>query len=292
MSDINPQNENFWFHDPSVLFTNWSEIIPLPDMSYEKSVNAITRLVIYATIGKYTFNIDPLICVVVFAFFSLIYSGSNKKNLSSSMANILTKQRYDNMKKNLHVWCNPGKNCLFNKNNYTNLKYYDGDDSIDNQQCIPGYNCMKLKNNYANLKYNEDDDSIDNQKCIPGYNCMKTNENLSMINKEKFHNEYQQEYPQKHIPIDIIGDGDKRCPMNSKSISELMHMGMTINHDPYMLKAGYKYMQGLSATEKNVFEKRRLNNGSYCGSAIYEAPTYWKYTDEKSEQDRWKYGRY
>ena len=50
--------EVFWLNDPSILIDTSEiiQILPLPDLSMTKKLNAITRLVILFAIVGYTFN--------------------------------------------------------------------------------------------------------------------------------------------------------------------------------------------------------------------------------------------
>lgn len=70
------QSDKIWFEDVSVLPRRWTEFFPTPDQTAEERVNALVRLIAYATLAAFVYNRQArtlvmgaaTIAVVSFAF--------------------------------------------------------------------------------------------------------------------------------------------------------------------------------------------------------------------------------
>lgn len=51
-----PPGDKIWYEDVSVLPRRWREFFPQPEQTNEERVNALVRLIAYATLGAYVYN--------------------------------------------------------------------------------------------------------------------------------------------------------------------------------------------------------------------------------------------
>ena len=76
MTTVTVPGDKIWYEDVPVLLRRWKEFFPTPDQTPTEKVNALVRLVVYATAAIFVYNREPrtlvmgaaVVAVVSFAF--------------------------------------------------------------------------------------------------------------------------------------------------------------------------------------------------------------------------------
>lgn len=75
--------DEIWYRDVQVLLRRWKEFFPTPDQTSTERVNALVRLVIYATLAMFVYNRQPRTLVFgagIVAVVSVAFGGARSEN--------------------------------------------------------------------------------------------------------------------------------------------------------------------------------------------------------------------
>jgi hypothetical protein len=158
--------DSFWYNNPLILLNKdyILEVMPKQGFSYERKMNAITRLIIYFTALVYIFTTSRKLilgCLVILIFIVILYKVRQQNIINEGFNNISDQPQVNNSLSNSDNITNPQTLETFSKhefkegnkkNPFSNVLLTDIMDDPDRNAAPPSFNPQIDENITKNIK--------------------------------------------------------------------------------------------------------------------------------------------